>query len=108
MVSKFSATQIGVVDPSSDRHRDAREVYKKEALEISKALEANHHTRRLKNMQVYYPDTITKLSHVPSQQTLRPPQQQQETIHHQLSQSSKCTAVDSSNDSSIYNYLLQL
>jgi hypothetical protein len=65
-VSKFSATMIGTVDPSTDRHHAAREVYKREAQDISKSLEANHYSRRLKNMQVYYPDTITKLSHVPA------------------------------------------
>jgi hypothetical protein len=95
-VSKFSATQIGTVDPSNDRHREAREVYKREAHDISQALEANHHSRRLKNMQVYYPDTITKLSHSHDQQKTKAPppqQQQQQIIQSHRSQSSKFTII---------------
>lgn len=72
---------IGSVDPSNDRHREAREVYKKEAHEISKALESNHHSRRLKNMQVYYPDTVSKLSHAPAPAPYKAPPPQHQMSH---------------------------
>ena len=71
-VSKYSAAMIGTVDSGTDRHREAREVFKKEAREVSKVLESNHYSRRLKNMQVYYPDTISKLSHAPAQRHEKP------------------------------------
>lgn len=47
------------------RQEASRRVYQSEAAKVATALESNHYSRRLKNMQVYYPETITKLSHKP-------------------------------------------
>jgi hypothetical protein len=47
------------------RQEASGRVYRAEAAKVAAALEANHYSRRLKNMQVYYPETITKLSHKP-------------------------------------------
>lgn len=78
-VSKYSAAMIGTVDSGTDRHREAREVFKKEAKDISRVLESNHYSRRLKNMQVYYPDTISKLSHAPGQRPDKPVEKEQQS-----------------------------
>lgn len=84
---------IGVTDSVTDRHHEAREVFKREAKDVSKALESNHYSRRLKNMQVYYPETITKLSHAPSTSHAEPRQTQSHQMHASPSHNSELRII---------------
>ena len=60
-ISQFSATMIGHTS-SSDRHAAIRDHFKQEAKELLQHTSSIHYSRRLKNMQVLYPDTIGKLN----------------------------------------------